>query len=104
MAKAHVVAVERLIQNKNKSNYEVFNLGTGNGVSVLEMVNKFEKATGVKLNYKIVERRAGDIEKIWADTTYANKELGWKAEKGLEETLLSAWNWEKNIRGINSTD
>ena len=100
LAKAHVIAIERLLEGKNKSNYEVFNLGTGNGVSVLEMVKGFEKATGVKLNYQIVGRRAGDIEKIWADTTYANEELGWKAEKGLEETLLSAWNWEKRVRGI----
>jgi len=91
LAKAHVVAIGRLLEEKNKTNYEIFNLGTGNG---------FEKATGVKLNYEIVERRAGDIVKIWADTSYANNELGWKAEKGLEETLLSAWNWEKNVRGI----
>lgn len=100
LAKAHVIAVNRLLGNKNKTSYEVFNLGTGNGVSVLEIVNAFEKATGTKLNYKIVDRRAGDIEKIWADTTFANEELGWKAEKNLEETLLSAWNWEKRIRGI----
>ena len=100
LARAHVVAIERLLGNKNKNNYEIFNLGTGNGASVLEIVNGFEKATGVKLNYKIVARRAGDIEKIWADTTFANEELGWKAEKGLEETLLSAWNWEKRVRGI----
>ncbi len=100
LAKAHVVAIDRLLGKKNKSNYEVFNLGTGEGLSVLQVVKGFEKATGVKLNYKIVERRAGDIEKIWADTTYANEELGWKAEKGLEETLLSAWNWEKRVRGI----
>ncbi len=100
LAKAHVVAINRLLEGTNKANYEVFNLGTGNGVSVLEIVKGFEKATGIKLNYKIVGRRTGDIEKIWADTTYANKELGWKAEKQLEETLLSAWNWEKKIRGI----
>lgn len=100
LAKAHVVAIERLLKGKNKANYEVFNLGTGKGLSVLEIVKGFEKATGVKLNYKIVERRSGDIEKIWADTTYANKELDWKAEKELEETLLSAWNWEKRVRGI----
>ena len=100
LAKAHVIAIERLLQEKNKQNYEVFNLGTGTGVSVLEMVKGFEKATGVKLNYKIVDRRAGDIEKIWADTTFANEELGWKAEKGLEETLQSAWEWEKRVRGI----
>jgi len=100
LAKAHVVAIERLLQKKFKSNYEVFNLGTGNGLSVLEIVKGFEKATGVKLNYKIVDRRPGDIEKIWADTTRANEELGWKAEKKLEETLLSAWEWEKKIRNI----
>lgn len=100
LAKAHVVAVKRLVENKNKSGYEIFNLGTGNGVSVLEAVHAFEKVSGVKLNYRIVGRRAGDIEKIWADTTYANEELGWKAEIGLEATMLSAWLWEKKVRGI----
>jgi UDP-glucose 4-epimerase len=100
LAKAHVVAVKRLLENKNKDRYEIFNLGTGNGVSVLEAVHAFEKATGIKLNYKIVGRRTGDIEKIWADTTLANEELGWKAEMGLEDTMLSAWLWEKRIRGI----
>lgn len=100
LAKAHVIAIERLLNGKNRAGYEVFNLGTGNGSSVLEIINAFEKSTGTKLNYKIVGRRAGDIEKIWADTTYANNELGWKAEKGLEDTLLSAWNWEKRLRGI----
>lgn len=100
LAKAHVTAITRLLEGKNKSGYEVFNLGTGNGCSVLEVIRGFEKATGVKLNYRIVGRRAGDIEKIWADTTYANEELGWKAGKSLEETLLSAWNWEKRIREI----
>jgi UDP-glucose 4-epimerase len=100
LATAHVIAIERLLQDKNKAGYEVFNLGTGEGYSVLQIVKGFEKATGLKLNYKIVDRRAGDIEKIWADTSFANEELGWKAEKGLEETLLSAWLWEKKIRGI----
>ena len=100
LAKAHVIAVERLLENKNKGGYEIFNLGTGQGVSVLQMVHSFQKTTGLKLNYKIVERRAGDIEKIWADTTLANQELGWKAETGIDETLLSAWKWEKKIRGI----
>ena len=100
LAKAHVIAINRLLTDKNKKNYEIFNLGTGNGLSVLQIVNGFEKATGIKLDYKIVDRRAGDVEKIWADTTLANEELGWKAEIGLNETLLSAWNWEKNIRGI----
>ena len=101
LARAHVVAIDRLTGNKNKEPYEVFNLGTGNGVSVLELVHTFRKVTGVDLKYKIVDRRAGDIEKIWADTTFANEELGWKAEKSIEETLLSAWNWEKNVRGIH---
>ncbi|MFV0375810.1 MAG: UDP-glucose 4-epimerase GalE [Mangrovibacterium sp.] len=100
LAKAHVIAIARLLDAKNKARYEVFNLGTGNGYSVLEIVKGFEKATGVKLNYKIVARRAGDIEKIWADTTFANGELGWNAQIGLEETLASAWKWEKRIRGI----
>lgn len=100
LAKAHVVAIERLQKQDNRTGYEVFNLGTGRGFSVLEVIKGFEKATGVNLNYKIVGRRAGDIEKIWADTSYANRELGWKAEKGLEETLLSAWNWQKYIRGV----
>jgi UDP-glucose 4-epimerase len=100
LAKAHVVAIERLLSEKNKAGYEVFNLGTGEGLSVLQIVEGFEKATGIKVNYRIIDRRPGDIEKIWADTTYANQELGWKAETGLEETLLSAWNWEKRVRGI----
>lgn len=100
LAKAHVIAVKRLIENRIKAGYEIFNLGTGKGVSVLEAIQAFEKATGVKLNYRIVARRAGDIEKIWADTSYANEELGWKSETGLEETMLSSWLWEKRIRGI----
>jgi UDP-glucose 4-epimerase len=101
LAKAHVVAIKRLLEEKNKQNFEIFNLGTGQGVSVLEMVRGFEKATGQKLNYRIVGRRQGDIEKIWADTTLANIELGWKAQKSIEETLLSAWEWEKRVRGMN---
>lgn len=98
LAKAHVVAISRLINNKCKANFEIFNIGTGNGVSVFEIVNSFEKVTGQKLNYKVVGRRAGDIEKVWADTTIANNELGWKAQETLDDTLLSAWNWEKKIR------
>ncbi|MFA9370828.1 MAG: UDP-glucose 4-epimerase GalE [Labilibaculum antarcticum] len=97
LAKAHVVAIERLLKNKNKENYEYFNIGTGNGVSVLEIINSFERATGEKVPHKIVARRAGDIEKIYADTTLANEELGWKAESTLDETLLSAWKWQLNI-------
>ncbi|TLX73481.1 UDP-glucose 4-epimerase GalE [Labilibacter sediminis] len=97
LAKAHVVALKRLLDKKNKTSFEIFNLGTGNGYSVLELIKTFEEVTGVKVNYEIAPRRAGDIEKIWADTTFANEELGWKAEKSLQETLLSVWNWQKNI-------
>jgi len=96
LAKAHVTAVQRLIEKKNKAKLEMFNLGTGRGVSVLELVHTFEKVTGVKLNYKIVDRRPGDTEQVWADTNYANNELGWKAKSTLEETLKSAWDWEVN--------
>ena len=98
LAKAHVTAVRRLLENKNKSKFEMFNLGTGRGVSVLELVNTFEKVTGVKLNYKIVGRRPGDIEQVWADTSFANSELGWKAQSTLEETIQSAWDWEKSLK------
>lgn len=100
LSKAHVVAINRLIEGKNKANYEFFNVGTGNGYSVMELVKAFIKSTGVDLKYKIVGRRSGDIEQIYADTTLANNELGWKAEKSIEETLLSAWNWEKRVRGL----
>ena len=98
LAKAHVVALQRLLKKQGKTNYEIFNLGTGKGVSVLEAIESFERATGEKLNYKIVGRRPGDIEKVWGDTSYANNELGWKAEKSLDETMLSAWNWEKYLK------
>jgi len=101
LAKAHVVSIDRLLKSKNKTNFEFFNLGTGKGSSVLEIVNTFEKVTGKKVNYKIVGRRVGDIEQVWADTRVANEVLGWKAVKTLEETLLSAWNWEKRLRNIN---
>lgn len=100
LAKAHVVALQRLLNNKNISNYEVFNLGTGRGSSVLEVVNSFQETTGVKLNYKIVGRRPGDVVAVYADTQKANKELGWKAERSMEEALQSAWKWEKKIRKI----
>lgn len=100
LSKAHVVAINRLIEDKKKSNYEFFNVGTGEGYSVMQLVKAFIKVTGVDLKYKIVGRRGGDIEKIWANTSYGNNELGWKSEKSLEETLASAWEWEKNVRGI----
>jgi UDP-glucose 4-epimerase len=100
LAKAHVVAVKRLVDSKNKKQFEIFNLGTGAGVSVLEIVKTFEKVTGQKLNYALVDRRQGDIEKVYADTAFANNELGWKAESTLEDILASAWKWEKKIRNI----
>lgn len=101
LAKAHVKAIHRLLDLKQKTNFEVFNLGTGLGLSVFEIIHAFEKATGKTLNYKVVGRREGDIEKVFADTSYANTELGWKAEKGIEETLQSAWKWEMNLRSKN---
>lgn len=94
LAKAHVVAVDRMLNQKSKLNFEVFNLGTGNGYSVFEVIHSFEKTTGVKLNYKVVDRRPGDVIEVWADTIFANQELGWKAQKGIDEMTLSAWNWE----------
>ena len=98
LAKAHVVAMARILGKKQKEEVEVFNIGTGRGLSVLELIHAFEKATGVKLNYKIVGRRAGDIEQVWADPQYANNELGWKAETSIEDTLASAWNWQLKLR------
>jgi len=101
LAKAHVIAVKRLVGGKNKKNYEVFNLGTGMGVSVMEAIKSFERVTGMKLKYMITGRRAGDIEKIWADPSFANKELGWKTVSSLDEAMKTAWEWEKNIRKKN---
>ena len=98
IAKAHVVAVERLVNRKNAENYEVFNLGTGTGSTVLEVIRAFEKASGEKLNYKIVDRRAGDVTAAYANTTKANEILGWKAEKTLDDAMADAWRWEKKIR------
>ncbi|MBP6249199.1 MAG: UDP-glucose 4-epimerase GalE [Erysipelotrichia bacterium] len=98
LAKAHVTAIERILDKKQKQAVETFNIGTGRGLSVLELINLFEKSTGVKLNYEIVGRRAGDIEKVWANPDYANNELGWKAEISIEETLKSAWAWQLKLR------
>lgn len=100
LAKAHVVALGRMIKNKNKEKYEYFNLGTGHGFSVLEVIQSFERSTGEKLNYKIVDRRAGDVEQIYASTNLANEELGWKAELSIDEMTASSWAWEKKLRGI----
>ena len=97
LAKAHIVALKRLIENKNKAAFEVFNIGTGKGSSVLEVIKTFEKVTKQKLNYKIVGRREGDIVEAYADTSFANKELKWKAELSLEEALASAWKWQQSI-------
>jgi len=98
LSKAHVKAIERLLLKKYKSDYEIFNLGTGKGVSVFEMIKAFEQATNIKLKYKITHRRQGDVEQVWADTSYANKELGWEAETSLADTLRSAWKWEQYYR------
>lgn len=98
LAKAHVVALRRLLENKNQSNYEVFNLGTGKGSSVLEAISAFEKVSGEKLNWSFAPRRAGDIEQAFADTTKANTVLGWKSELDIEDAMRDAWRWEKKLK------
>lgn len=98
LAKAHVVALKRLIESKNESKVETFNIGTGTGSTVLEVINAFEKVSGQKLPYKLVDRREGDVIEAYADTEKANSILGWKAESTLEEAMDSAWKWEKKIR------
>jgi len=100
LAKAHIVAIENLILKNNKSNYQVFNIGTGKGTSVLEMIKTFIKVTGIKLNYVVGNRRNGDVESAYADNSKALKELKWKSENSLENAILSAWNWEKKIRNL----
>lgn len=97
LAQAHVKALERLLSNENKINYEIYNLGTGNGSTVLEVVDAFEKANNLNLNYKIVGRRPGDITAAYADNTKAEKELGWKPETSLEFALKTAWEWQKSL-------
>ena len=99
LAKAHVYAVTRMVEGKMKEDCEIFNIGTGRPVSVLELVNAFEKVNGLKLNYKFAPRRAGDVTAIWADPSLANRELGWKATRTVEETLQAAWAWEKHLAG-----
>lgn len=98
LAKAHVLAVERMLTDKSEEKIEIFNLGTGNGLSVMELINAFESATGVKVPYRIAERRAGDIEQVWADPTYANEVLGWVADTPIEDTMRSAWKWQQRLR------
>jgi len=97
LAKAHVIAVQRMLNKRAKSHVETFNLGTGRGLSVLEIIKTFEKVNGVSIPYKIVDRREGDIEKVWADPSYANNELGWTATETVEDTLRSAWVWEQKL-------
>lgn len=97
LADAHVKALERLIQKRNDSSFEVFNVGTGQGISVMEIVNAFERLTGIKLNYRVSGRRAGDIEQIWADTSEAEKVLGWKSKLTLDDMILTAWKWQQQL-------
>ncbi|MCO5289793.1 MAG: UDP-glucose 4-epimerase GalE [Bacteroidetes bacterium] len=101
VAQAHVTAVKRLLNKGNKNRYEVFNLGTGKGSSVFELINAFEKVTGLKLNYKVVKRREGDAVAVYADTTLANTELKWKAQRDLDNMIKTAWNWELHLAGRN---
>ena len=98
LAKAHVCAMTRIMEDKTDEDVEVYNIGTGKGTSVLELVNGFERATGVKLNYQIVGRRAGDIEQVWGNVDKANRILGWKADTPLEDVLASAWKWQLALR------
>ncbi len=100
LAKAHVATIDRMTEGKMETPYEIFNVGTGRPVSVLELVNGFEKVNNLKLNYKMAPRRDGDVPAVWADTARANEVLGWKAQRTLEETLASAWAWEKHLRNI----
>ena len=100
LAKAHVAAISRMTEGKSKERYEIFNIGTGRAVSVFELVKTFERVNNLKLNYKVAPRRSGDVVAVWADTSLANSELGWHAERSLEQTLASAWAWEKRVRNI----
>lgn len=100
LAKAHVAAVNRMIEGKMAERYEIFNIGTGRPVSVMELVTTFEKVNDLKLPYRMAQRRPGDVPAVWAETSLANKDLGWKAERTLDETLKSAWEWEKRVRNI----
>lgn len=100
LARAHVAAVNRMTSGLMEDKYEIFNIGTGRPVSVLELINTFQKVNDLKLPYKITSRRSGDVPAVWAETSRANNVLGWKAVRTLEETLASAWAWEKNVRNI----
>jgi len=98
LAEAHIAALKRLLEDKIEEKLEVYNLGTGIGYSVMDVINSFKKVSGVDLNYQFAPRRSGDVEKVWADASLAEKKLNWKAKKNLDEMLLSAWKWEKNIK------
>lgn len=98
LARAHVIAVERMLEDKSSEKIEIFNLGTGNGLSVMELINAFESATGVKVPYKIAPRREGDIEQVWANPDKANNVLGWTATTPIEDTMRSAWAWQQKLR------
>jgi len=100
LAKAHVVSINRLLQQHSKDIFEIFNIGTGKGYSVLDVIKSFEKVTRIKLNYAFAPKRNGDVEKVWANVNKANKILKWKAQIGLDETMQSAWNWEKQYRKL----
>lgn len=100
LAKAHVAAINRMVEQKSTEGYEIFNVGTGRAVSVFELVKTFERVNNLKLNYKVAPRRAGDVVAVWADTSLANRELNWHAERTLEQTLQAAWAWEKRVRNI----
>lgn len=100
LAKAHVCAVDRMIDGKMENEYEIFNIGTGRPLSVLELINSFERVNGVKLNWKMAPRRAGDVVAIWADPSLAEAKLGWKATRSIDQTLSAAWAWEKHLAGI----
>ena len=102
VADAHISAIERQLDGRQVSRMEYFNLGTGSGVSVLEMIRAFEKVNDIKLTYQMAARRAGDVEQVWADTTLANNTLGWKAKRSLDDMVSTAWAWEKKLAGINS--
>lgn len=100
LAKAHISALERLEKTDLSQKIEMFNIGTGNGFSVLDVITSFEKVSGIKLNYRFAPRREGDIEQIWADTNHANEVLGWKAEKTLDDMISSAWQWELKLKEL----
>jgi UDP-glucose 4-epimerase len=98
LAKAHVVALKRLLNQENKMNYEIYNLGTGKGSSVLEVINSYERISGNRLDYQLVDRRPGDVVTAYASTTKANDVLGWKAKSTLDDAMKSAWEWEQKVQ------